>query len=111
RRQTEVPVFDLDTLAPPFVGPGEREHPGAAAGEGSANLPAQRMRLLLLAVSAAVQSHLGEHQRPVPCKVLQAGEVGLEPLSLLEVDVEAEEIEKRELEVLGRRKIDVRDEA
>ena len=57
----------------------------------------------VVAVAAAVEPDLRHEQRPVAGEVLQAGEIGLEPLARLEIDVEADEVEERQLEVLGRR--------
>src|SRR5438093_633882 len=49
-------------------------------------------------------------QRPVAGHVLQAGEVGAEPLLRFEVDVEADQVQEGEVEVLGRGIVDVGDE-
>ena len=59
---------------------------------------------------AAVEPDLGHDERPVLGHVLQAREIGLEPIRLLEEDVEADEIEERQLQVLGRGVVDVRDQ-
>src|SRR5205085_5354098 len=74
----EVPVLDLVTTAVPFVGPREDEGARATAGEGAMELPAQRLRLPVLAVGAAVQADLREHERALVGQVLQPREVGLE---------------------------------
>ena len=60
---------------------------------------------------SAVEPDLAHQQRPVAGEVLQPREVRLEARSLrLEVDVEADEVEERQLQVLGRRVVDVGDE-
>ena len=51
-----------------------------------------------------------DQQRPLAGDVVEAREVGLERLLGLEVDVEADEVEERQLQVLGRGVVDVGDE-
>ena len=75
-----------------------------------AHLPGERSACACGAVAAAVEPELGHQQRPVAGDVLQAGEVGRDCESRLEVDVEADEVEEGQLEVLGRRVVDVGDE-
>ncbi len=108
--EAEVPAGHLLAAAVPLVGPGEDERAGAAGCQRLADLPAQRARLLVGAVGGAVQADLREQQRTIAREVLQAVEVRAELLAALEEDVEAEEVEEPEVEVLGRRVVDVRHE-
>ena len=64
-----------------------------------------------LAVPAAVETDLGEEERPVARDVLQARQVRLQARARLQVHVEADEVEEGKLQVLGRRIVHVRDEA
>ena len=94
----------------PLVGPREDEHAGAPGGEGRAHLPVERPGLAPLAVAEAVEPQLAHDERPIAGDVLQAGEVRVESLLRLEVDVEAHEVEERQLEVFRRGIVHVGDE-
>jgi hypothetical protein len=98
--QAKIPILDVVAPAVPFVGPSEDEGTGAAAGKCALDLPGEALRLLFLAVTAAVEANLREQQRPVADHVMQACQVGLEGLPLLEVDVEAGDVGERKLEEL-----------
>ena len=108
--EAEVPVVDVEAAAVPLVGPGEDEHARAAGGEGGAHLPVERARLGAFGVAQRVEADLGDEQRAVARDVLEPGQVRLELRARLEVDVEADEVEERQLEVLGGRVVDVGDE-
>ena len=71
--------------------------PGAAGGEGGPHLPVERPRLRLLGVAQRVEAGLGHDQRAVAGDVLQPREVGLELRARLEEDVEADEVDERQL--------------
>ena len=110
RREAEVPVEDLVSAAVPRVRPGEHERACAPGRVTGLELPAQRSRLLLLAVAATVEADLRHQQWPVIGEVLQATEVGLEILPALEIDVEREEVEARQAQILRRGVVDVGDQ-
>ena len=110
-RDAELPVGDIAPAPIPFVRPGVGEHAGAAPGEGGPDLPVQRLRLGGLTMAVAVQTDLGHHERALPRDVVEARHVGLEIAPRFQIDVEAEEIEERKPQVLGRRVIHVADEA
>ena len=95
----------------PFVGPGEDERTRAARRERGRDLPAERGRLAVFAVSAAVEPDLGHHERTVLRHVLQTSEIGVEPVALLEKDVETHKVEEGQLEIFRRRVVDVGDES
>ena len=65
----------------------------------------------VLPVAPAVQPDLAHHHGALACKGVQACEVRLKALLGLEVHVEAHEVEEVEPEILGRRVVDVGDEA
>jgi hypothetical protein len=108
--QAEVPVVDVDPAAVPLVGPGEDEGAGAAGRVGRAELTLEHPRLRALSVPPAVKPELGDQKRSISRDVVEAPEIGLQELVGLEVDVEADQVEKRELEILGRGIVDVGDE-
>ena len=63
------------------------------------------------ALANAVGARFGEQQRPLSCDVLQACEVRAQLGLAMQVDVERADVEERQIEKLGRRKVDVREEA
>ena len=95
----------------PLVRPSEDKRTRATARECGAHLPVQGPRLPQLAMTAAVEPDLGEDQRPIAREVVESREVGLEALLGLEVDIEAGQVDKPELEILRRRIVHVRDKA
>ena len=67
--------------------------------------------LARFAFADAVGARLGEQQRLVAGDVLQAREIGAQLGLAVQVDVERADVEEREIEKLGRRKIDVGEQA
>src|SRR5439155_289049 len=107
-REAEGPVLHVVAMPVPLVGPGEHEHAGASGRERRPHLPVERARLDALAVAQRVEPELAHDERPVPGDILQARQVRLEPFLRLEVDVEAHEVEERQLEVCRRRGVHIR---
>src|SRR5207249_7953685 len=95
----ERPILDLLARPVPLVGPGEHECPGAAAGKGRPDLPLETARLRQLAVAERIETDLAENHRPIGGDVVQAGEVGFKRRLPFEVDVVADEIKERQLEI------------
>src|SRR4029450_2554975 len=83
-REAKIPVVDSGAASVPLVSPGVREGARATGGEHGSKLPIERARLGLLTVPSAVQSKLAHDQRAIARKILQAREVGLQMLRLLE---------------------------
>ncbi len=83
----------------PLIRPGEHEHAGAPGREGRAHLPVEGPGLDVFAVAQAVKPELAHHERAVAGEVLQPGEIGVEALLRLEIDVEAQQIQERQPEV------------
>ena len=54
-----------------------------------------------LGVPDAVEPDLAHQQRPIAGDVLKPSHVGVEGVGRFEVDVEANQVEKRQLQVLG----------
>src|SRR5216117_269286 len=97
-REAEIPVVDVRAAPVPFVGPGINKGAGTAGCERRSHLPVEGARLGLLAVPAAVQPDLTHDQGALAREVLQPREVGLQILRLLEVDIEAKEVEEGQLQ-------------
>ena len=110
-REAEAPIRDITPVAMPLVSPGEDEDAGAAEGERGADLPVQRLGLPPLAVAHAVEPELAHDQRAVAREVLQPRHVRFEPVLRFQVDVEAHEIQERQLEILGGGIVHVSDES
>jgi hypothetical protein len=108
--EAEAPVVHLHTASAPLVRPGEDEGAGAAGRVSRSELPPEHPGLNVLTVPAAVETELRDQKRAVPGDVMETGEVGLQRLVRFEVDVEADDVEERQLEVLGRRVVHVRDD-
>ncbi len=66
--------------------------------------------LSAFALANAVGARFREQQRLVAGDVLQAREIRAQLRLAVQIDVEGAEVEEREIEKFGRRKIDVREE-
>ena len=97
--------------APPFVGPRERHRAARAFLERGADVHRGDRRLAVFAFADAVGARFGEQQRLVAGDVLQPREVGAQLGFAVQVDVERADVEEREIEKLGRRKVDVGEQA
>ena len=97
--------------APPFVGPREGDRAARAFLECGADVHRGDVRLAGFALADAVRAGFGEQQRLVPGDVLQPREIGAQLGFAVQVHVERADIEERQVEEFGRRKIDVREEA
>ena len=109
--EAERPVVDRMTAAPPFVGPGERDRAARAFLERRADVHRGDRGLARFALANAVGARLGEQQRLVAGDVLQPREVRAQLGLAMQVDVERADVEERQIEELGRRKVDVREQA
>ena len=108
-RQPERPVVDVRTRAEPLVRPGEHDDAGAAGGKGRPHLPVDHLSLESLAIPEGVEADLAHENRPVAGDAVQPRQVGFEAIPGLEVDVERQQVEERQLEVLRRGVVHVRD--
>ena len=106
----EGPVINLRASAIPLVGPGENESTSTACRESGSKLGVERTGLRILAMPEAVKSDLAHNKRSISRHVLETRQVRTEPLGRLEVHVEAHEIEKGQLQILGRWIVDVGDQ-
>src|SRR5262249_34219807 len=99
--QSKVPVLDLVAAPVPLVCPGEDEGSDTPSRERAPDLPGQCACLFMQAMPTAVESDLGQQQRSLAGKVLKACQVRVEQLRRLEVDIERDEVQERQVEVFG----------
>jgi hypothetical protein len=106
--QAEIPVVYACATPVPLVGPGKDEGACATLAERCSNLPLQRLGLLLLAISAAIQPYFGHQQRTLARDVLEPRKVSFQALLRFKVYVETGKIEKGKIQVLCRRVVYIR---
>ncbi len=109
--QAELPVVDGVAAAPPLVGPRERDRAAGAFLERRADVHRGDVGLSLFALAHAVGARFGEQQRLVAGDVLQPRQIGAQLRLAMQVDVEGADVEEREIEKFGRRKVDVGEQA
>ena len=109
--QPECPVVHRVAAAPPLVGPREGHGAARAFFERGANLHRRDLGLARFAFTDAVGARLGQQQRLVSGDVLQSREVRAQFGLAMQVDVEGADVEERQVEEFGRRKVDVREQA
>ncbi len=108
--QPERPVLDVESAAPPLVGPGECHRPAGALGERRTNVHRGDGGLPVEPFANAVGAGLGQEQRFVSGDVLQPREIGAQLRLAVQVHVERADVEERQVEKFSRRKVDVREE-
>src|SRR5687768_3498767 len=94
RRQSEIPIFNLQPAAVPLVGPGKYKGARAPRLENRADLPVQYLCLVLQPIAPAVQADLRHNERPVTRQILKPRQIRLEFFLVLEVNVKAQEVGK-----------------
>ena len=87
----------------PLVGPRIEDRSGQTAADDRIEMPADHLGLFLLGVADRVHSELAHDQGLVLRKILQAGQVALEVLAAVQVDVEGQEVDVLRQQILGRR--------
>ena len=103
--QPEGPIVDEPSAMPPFVGVGIDDHAGATAAKGALDLPMEHLRLTRRAFAQGVDADLSEDERSGVGEHLQAGQIVLEGLAIVQVDVEAQEVGRLGLQEFGGREI------
>ncbi len=101
--QPELPIGNIASVLVPFVGETEYDRPGDASAEGGLNLPFERFAFERLALAQAVHPEFSQHQRFGIGNHLQTGEVILEGALLVQIDIEANEIDVLRAQKLRRR--------
>ena len=102
-RQAEGPGLDGVPVGEPVVGVAEDERAGAALVERGPHLRREHLRLLRLGEALTrVHAVLPQQQRHVAGDALEAGQVVAEGRLVVQVDVEADEVDRPRPQVLGR---------
>ena len=109
--EPELPVLDRTSSAPPLVGPGECDRAAGTLLECRADMHGCDRRLSFFALTKAVGARLGEEQRLVAGDVLKAREIRAQLVRAVQIHVEGADVEKRQVEELGRGEVDVGEEA
>src|SRR6266850_1478085 len=103
RNDAELPIINVVASTKPFISPGKNEKTGAAAGKNGARLPFEHPSLRGLAIAQAVQTNFSHHERTFVREILQTRHVCLQFVLRFQVDVERNEVQKRQIEIFRRR--------
>src|SRR5207237_3735880 len=104
RDQTKRPIGDLLSAGEPFIGPGKEDRPGQSAFHDAVDVPAEHVGLLVLRVTYRVHAEFAEDERAIFGEILQAQEVTLERVLVVQVNIEAGEVAVLGEEKFRRRK-------
>ena len=91
--QPKCPIRNFLLAGVPFVGPGKKDCAGESAFNHAIDMPAQHFRLFLLGVSDRVHPEFAKNKRTLLDEVLQSKEITLEVALIVQVNVEAKEID------------------
>ena len=105
--QPECPVADGVAAAPPFVGPGKRDRATGSRGKCRPKLHRGQRRLSIDALAHAVGAGFCHQQWFVAGDVLQTREIRAQVALPMQIHVERDHVDKRQVEILGRRVVDV----
>src|SRR2546423_12489782 len=103
RDKPERPVGDLLPAGEPFVSPGKENSAGQTAFHHAVDMPAEHCGLLILGVANRVHPEFAEDERTILGEILQAQEVTLECVLVVQVNIEAGEVAVLREEKLSRR--------
>src|SRR5262249_23319215 len=92
--QPERPVVDIESAAPPLIGPAERDGAAGSFGKRCPYMHRGEGGLPVDSLSNGVDSRLGEEKRFVSGDVLQAHEIGAQFGLAVQVDVEGADVEE-----------------
>ena len=107
----ECPALDRLVEDAPFVGPAVDRGAAQAFLEGRPEILVKECRLCVAAVLGAVEAEFGEEQRALARQAVQARKVRPERPLVLEIDVIRDDVEVRQVEIFGRRVVDISDQA
>src|SRR5581483_10058701 len=91
--QTEMPILHALAGVPPVIGETENDRPGKTGAEGGFDLPGEDFAFAVLAFAGGVDAKFAKEERLGISDHLQAREVILKSLALVQVDIEGNEIE------------------
>src|SRR4030095_3077240 len=91
--QSECPIRNFLLAGVPFVGPGKENRTGESAFDHAVDMPAQHVRLLVLSVPDRLHPKFAKDKRTLLGEILQSEEITLEVALLVQVNIEAKEID------------------
>ena len=109
-RDAESPILDRMTPRVPVIRPGKDEASGHAHQSGFAQMADQELGLLRLTVPQRIHTELAENKRSVADEILQPEKVAAKCFWVMQVDIERNKIQERQLQVLGGRIAGITDE-
>src|SRR5690348_14450584 len=101
--QSKRPIRDFLLAGVPFIGPGKEDRARETAFNHTIDMPAQHFRLLVLSVPDRVHSEFAKDKRAFLGEILQSKEIPLEVALIVQVNVEAKEIDVLRQQKFGRR--------
>src|SRR6266404_9759685 len=104
RNDTECPVRHFLSAGKPFIRPGKQNRSGESAFRDALDVPAEHLGLFVLRMANRVHSELTENERTFLRQILQPQKVTLEIALIVEINVEAKEIDVLRQQILRRRK-------
>ena len=87
----------------PFVGPGVEDCSGQTSAYYGIEVPSDHLRLFLLGVADGIHAEFAHDERLVLGEILESGEIAVEVLPAVQVDVEGQEVDVLGKKILGRR--------
>ena len=108
--KSERPIQNLLPAAIPLVGPRVDDRPRQPAAHHALDVPAQHLGLLLLGVPDRVHPEFTEDERLVLREVLQPGEVAVEVVLPVQVNIECREVAILRQQVFGGRITGIREQ-
>ncbi len=108
--QPEIPVMDLGAATPPLVGPRIRHRAARAFLERRANVHGGDCGLTVQTLTDAVGARFRQQQRLRAGDVLEVGEIRPQLRLAVQVDVERQDVEGRQIQIARGRIVDVREQ-
>src|ERR1051325_10057150 len=91
--QSKRPIRDFLLAGVPFVSPGKEDCARESAFNDAIDMPTQHFRLLVMSVPDRVHSEFSKDKRALFGEILQSKEITLEVALIVQINVEAEEID------------------
>src|SRR4029453_11640736 len=101
RDDAESPVCDFVSVTEPFIGPSKKYCASKSAPRHALQMPGKQLGLFLLRMPNGVHAKLTEDERAVFGKVLQPEQITLELALMVEINVEAAEIDVLRQKIFG----------
>src|SRR4026208_193560 len=91
--QSKRPIRDFLLAGVPFVSPGKEDCAGESAFNDAIDMPTQHFRLLVMSVPNRVHPEFTKDKRALFGEILQSKKITLEVALIVQVNVEAKEID------------------